>query len=301
MKRPVIFAVVLLQALSLFPQETVVENLAKLDEVTAGLGNLVGARLEALGKDAVVRVGTFTLRGSNSTLGSYWSQQLLGVLLEKTGRSYSLLGPGGNNVSPQAYLLSGEILQIENIIRIYTRLGSVRDGRFLSSWTTDLRRNNYTDLLLRVIASPPSPAEGAPSPDPWEPDGRENPLAVEIGGPRIERTIHGGDDADWFSVTADRPGTLIFETFGNLDTIMELYDGAGGGVLDENDDGGSGSNAKITVRTEGGKTFLIMVKGYSRSDTGGYQFQVRYRPDDQVSMAFPKAAPEARMIFSSTQ
>jgi hypothetical protein len=291
---------VLLKALALFSQESAVENLARLDEVTSKLGNLIGGRLETVEKDAVVRVGNFTLHGSNSTLGTYWSQQLLGVLLERTGRGYSLASPGAAVPSPQAYLLSGEILPIENVIRIYTRLSGLRDGRLFGSWTTDLQRNNYTSLLIRSVSSPPSSRESIVFPDAWEPDGRENPLTVETGGQRIERSIHDGEDADWFTVTADHPGTLVFETFGeDLDTLMKLYDGET--LIEEDDDGGSGNNAKITVHAEGGKTFLVMVKGYDRSETGNYRFQARYQSPDQVSMAFRKAAPEERMFFSSTQ
>ncbi|MDR1899836.1 MAG: hypothetical protein LBQ55_07515 [Treponema sp.] len=273
--------IILLQALSLFPQETVVENLTQLDGETAKVGNLVAGRLNAIGQGTVVRVGTFVLHGSNSTLGAYWSQQLLSVLSERKDRNYSLFVgvSGGGNLSSQIYLLSGEILRMENTVRIYTRLSGARDGQLLNSWITDLRNNTYVNLLIRNALPSSSSERGSLFPDAYEIDGRENPLAVEIGGPRIDRTLHDGEDEDWFTVTADQAGTLIFETFGSLDTVMQIYGGGSGDVLDENDDGGTGSNARITIEAEQGSSYLIKIKGYDRSETGNYQFQVRYRSE----------------------
>jgi hypothetical protein len=134
--------------------------------------------------------------------------------------------------------------------------------------------------------------------DSYETDSFENPLAVEIaedsGGPVINRTIHTENDGDFFLLTPDRDGRLVMETTGdNMDTIMELYDAASQRELASDDDGGSGSNARIRHRVRAGERYIAKVRGYG-SATGRYGFHAwisetisadEYEDDDSMDSA----------------
>ena len=94
---------------------------------------------------------------------------------------------------------------------------------------------------------------------------------MTAGGEELQRTIHPGDQ-DWFVIRPGEAALYVLETSGRLDTMMELYEGSR--RLAENDDGGSGENARIAWPLEGGKSYIVMIKGYG-SDTGAYGFSVR--------------------------
>jgi hypothetical protein len=110
-------------------------------------------------------------------------------------------------------------------------------------------------------------------------------LGVNEGASVVSRTIHNSDDHDYFLLVPDRAGILIMETTGNMDTYMELYDIDSGEYLEENDDSGSGGNARIRQTAGPGKRYIAMVRSYG-SETGSYGFraylngQVHTAPDE---------------------
>jgi hypothetical protein len=89
----------------------------------------------------------------------------------------------------------------------------------------------------------------------------------------MERNLHEGNDEDYFLLIPDRDGNLLVETTGSTDTYMEFYNYENRDLLDENDDGGSRSNARIRYSVQAGRRYLAKVRGYSSSSTGDYGFR----------------------------
>jgi len=86
----------------------------------------------------------------------------------------------------------------------------------------------------------------------------------------------GRGDEHWYSITANQVGLLVVETTGNIDTFMELYNESFE-LLNSNDDGGEGNNARIEVTTRVGQVFYYKVRGYSSSTVGPYRVMASYR------------------------
>ncbi|MDR1420867.1 MAG: hypothetical protein LBI86_10870 [Treponema sp.] len=248
------------------------ENAAQLDAVVQGLAVQAGARLDALDPGSRVRVNDFFVsEDSLSPMGSYWKNQLLLCLAGRPNRQFIL---DNNTTGQAAYTLSGEILVMENMVRVYTHLGNVRESSLLSVWTTDLRQSSYLDgLISRFSSSSSSSNSGQARRDSLEEDSRDNPVEVSEGT-WISRTIHS-DDEDWFLFRSGAAGPYIAETSGGTDTFMELYDAGDFSRITENDDGGDDYNARIVFSAENGKSYLIKIRGYNNDDTGSYRFQVR--------------------------
>jgi hypothetical protein len=73
-------------------------------------------------------------------------------------------------------------------------------------------------------------------------------------------------------VTPAAAGSLTVETDGSLDTIMELYDNSGAKLKDD-DDSGSGTNAKIQHTVSAGSTYRIKVREYENKTSGTYRIR----------------------------
>jgi hypothetical protein len=114
------------------------------------------------------------------------------------------------------------------------------------------------------------------SADEWEADSWDSPVPFEIGESEsvqsLSRTITSGDE-DFFLLVPDREGTLVAETTGSIDTYMYLYDLETEEELARNDDGGSGSNARIRHSVQAGRRYIAKVRGYSSSTSGSYSFR----------------------------
>ncbi|MDR2134781.1 MAG: PPC domain-containing protein, partial [Treponema sp.] len=91
------------------------------------------------------------------------------------------------------------------------------------------------------------------------------------------------NDEDFFLLVPDRDGMLVMETTGNIDTCMELYDAASREMLSDDDDGGSGGNARIRHSAAAGSRYIARVRGFDH-ETGGYGFRAwlaePVRPDE---------------------
>ena len=83
-------------------------------------------------------------------------------------------------------------------------------------------------------------------------------------------------DVDYFRVVVTRTGTLTVKTEGPTDTVGELQR-ANGTKLDDNDDGGTGSNFQIRQQVSAG-TYYVRVSGYNGSATGSYTLHVQFTP-----------------------
>jgi hypothetical protein len=236
------------------------------------------------GEARKIVLGQWAYRDSASALGSYWAAQLAEELTNIPNRPFVLISGGAVE-----WVLSGEILEIPGAIRVYTRLSRAGDHAIMATFQSDLEWGEHIAEML-------SDSDGGrgrtplPTRDAWEPDGMENPLVVEIasgdGGPVINRTIHAGNDEDFFLLTPDKDSTLVMETTGNMDTYMELYDAGSRDRLSHNDDGGSGSNARIRYQARAGGRYIARAGSYEHDSTGRYGFRawlvetVRMTPDE---------------------
>jgi hypothetical protein len=127
----------------------------------------------------------------------------------------------------------------------------------------------------------------------------DNPMSYEIGIGEdnvvtVNRTLQQGDE-DFFLLIPDRDGRLTIETTGRTDTYMELYN-ANGDLLDENDDGGQNTNARLRYNVSAGRRYIVLIRGFSPNITGNYGFRAffpgtgllppdQYEPDDEPSQA----------------
>jgi len=244
------------------------------------------------GKIEKISIGQFTYRSSAVLLGAYWVNQLTDELTNKPQRPYLILsgGPSGADRT-----ISGEIVDIANSIRIYTRLIRTADRAIEVSSHLDIERN---EQINRMLISGESGSSSVFM-DAYEPDNFENPISYEIGVDEnvqvMNRTLHTGDE-DFFLLIPSTDGRLIMETTGSVDTYMEFYNADTREKLAENDDGGSGYNARIRYNVQAGKRYIAKIRGYERSDTGSYGFQAyiqvrvqlapdEYEPNDSASTA----------------
>jgi len=218
-------------------------------------------------KARTIELGQFVYMDSLPPLSTYWTNQLNEELTNTQGKSYSILSGGAE------LLISGEIIEISNIVRIYTRLIRLSDSSITASFHSDIERNEH---IIGMLYSEDNSRRGSVLPrDAWESDSFENPVSYEISSNErvMNRNIHNGSDEDFFLLTPFHAGSLVAETTGNVDTYIEFYDADTMEMLSEDDDGGSGYNAQMRYNVEAGKRYIVKVRGYSSGDTGNYGFR----------------------------
>ena len=126
----------------------------------------------------------------------------------------------------------------------------------------------------------PDPGDGGGPGDGGDPgdgnDTRDGATSI-APGVAADGTLDGPDDVDYWRIDIPSRGRVVIESTGNTDTLGRL-EGASGGQLAENDDGGAGLNFKIERVLEAG-TYYVRVSG-SGGATGGYSLRVSHTPDD---------------------
>ena len=239
-----------------------------------------------------IAVGQFSYQGTSSVLGAYWNNQLSGELSNISGRLYLLLSGG---LTGADWTISGEIISLPEIIRIYTRLVRTENRALEGVFNSDFERSA---ALTTMLSSSGGSNSSQTAQDEWEPDAWENPLAFEIGADEsvavMNRTIHEGDE-DFFLLVPGKTGRVIAETTGSIDTYMHLYNYETRGELATNDDGASGNNAQIRYNLHAGTRYLAKVRGYGDRTNGNYGFRAYfygealspdgYEPNDDFSTA----------------
>ena len=105
-------------------------------------------------------------------------------------------------------------------------------------------------------------------------------LELRFGNPRSVNLGRG--DEHWYSVRANEAGLIIVETQGDdVNTYLEAFDSSYR-YLDSNDDGGVGTNARITLVVEPGQTYFLKLRGYNDSARGPYRIVSNFEgiPED---------------------
>jgi hypothetical protein len=267
--------------LSVLHGQSTANPLAQLDNAVKGLGAEINSRLSAE-KAGKVTLGQWTYRNSAAPLGTYWQLQLMEELTNIPGRSF-LLVPG-----PQAgadWTISGEIIQIAGVVRIYTRFLRATGNSVTAILHSDFEYNQHFAEMLS--GGGPSSSGAA---DPYEADSWDYPFPMEIassaGIPGVARTLHDDEDEDFFLLAPGRDGPLVMETTGNMDTYLEFYRADDSrNTIDDNDDGGSSGNARLRYNVSAGERYIVKIRGYS-GDTGSYTFRayiaesVHLNPDE---------------------
>ena len=253
------------------PDQSGGSPVTQMDQAIAALVRGMHGRLTEL-KAQKIAVGQFPYQGSNTPLAVYWINQLSGALTNTPGRSYTILSGG---LADAEWTISGEIVLLPGIIRVYTRLVRVENRAIEAVFNADFERSTALAAMLSSSDSGRSSSQSIP--DELEPDDWENPVVYEAGANEqsatvMNRTIHR-EDEDFFLLVPEQSGRLVAETTGSIDTYMYLYDYESREQLASNDDGGSGDNARIRHNVLAGIRYLVKVRGYSSSTNGSYGFR----------------------------
>jgi hypothetical protein len=282
MNRRIVPVFVFFFALSVLYGQNSEDPAFRLDGAIKSLAAEIQKAIPAGGTPKIA-LDQWSYRDSVPALSIYWAAQLTEELTNIPGRSFILVsgGPGAAE-----WTVAGEIIEAPGAIRVYTRLLRSGDHVIMASFHADF---DMSDYFAEMLSSGGRRTSSSVIRDNYEADSMENPLAVEIAsgndGPVINRTIHVENDEDFFLLTADRDGNLTMETAGDMDTYMELYNAESGRKPDEDDDGGSDTNARIRHQARSGDRYIAKVRGYG-SDTGSYGFRAwitetaRMTPDE---------------------
>jgi hypothetical protein len=279
--------------------------LPRLDEAVKSLAGDINIKLlsEKAGKAAV---GQWTFNGEVPPLGSYWTCQLIEELTNIPGRSFAVLT---GETAGADWTVSGEILEAAGTVRVYTRIIRSGDRSLSAGFHVDFEGSPSISEMLSGGGRFPSTGRDA-----YEPDSRDNPVAVETastaGGPVISRTLHSTEDEDFFLISPGVDGALVAETTGSIDTLLDLYEAGSSSRLAEDDDGGTDSNARIRCTVQAGRTYVARVRGYDGT-TGSYGFRAylvetvrlepdEYESDDEASSAKDIAVGELQAHTFST-
>ncbi len=96
-----------------------------------------------------------------------------------------------------------------------------------------------------------------------------------------EKTINLFDGAKWkFNLTFDTSGTKLLQTFGNLDTIMLLYNYNETTLLNIDNNSGYGNNSFIYANLSSNTTYVLIVMVYPANTSG--QTKLTIIPTDGV-------------------
>jgi hypothetical protein len=124
-------------------------------------------------------------------------------------------------------------------------------------------------------------------------DSRDRATPLALGDAGFRAFLTSGDQ-DWYQGEVPAGGALItVHTESDIDTILTLYD-AGGNRLAEDDDSGSGGNARVTANLPEGRFYVRATLYRDGSSQGPYTIIARmreptaqdaYEPDNQLSQA----------------
>jgi hypothetical protein len=127
--------------------------------------------------------------------------------------------------------------------------------------------------------------------DPTEPNQTRDQAAAITLGSEVNAYFLSPADVDWYRLSIPAAGNVVIYTEGNMDTLLYLHDSAGE-LIAEDDDSGSGDNARIVASLPAG-TVYIRVKAYE-GQQGRYTLRTllrqpvrpdRFENDDTIADA----------------
>lgn len=271
MKRILMLLTFALAANSLFSDE-LMENLKSASDQVAQDVSLM------LGDDSLYS-GAITFENRPVLMGDLFSDLLANRLINNSRFNGNIIkgySPGTFRISDAQWILSGSLYETGSDFFLSLYLIDSQ-GKQKKGWEFLIPANGADSLLE---SSRMAVSMGG---DVYEPNDSSD-TAVELNpNPEIlleNLEIGENGDEDWFYVDIDQIGSgntlyiLSAETFGGMDTYLELYspDDTTYAVA-ENDDGDDG-NARINYAlTETGRWY-IKVRSYSSDETGDYRFAV---------------------------
>lgn len=272
---------------------TTAEDIRQIDNAVKSLATQIATQLTRE-RVATLMLGPFAYMGSDSQLNAYLGGQLTEELSGVQGRSFTLVSGGAAE-----WIVSGEIVVISDMVRVYSRLVRRSDNALVRQIHTDLPLNRSLSGMLASVSSRDARA-ALVLPDAWEVDAIDTPVEYTIAAATptpMDRTLQR-DDEDWFVIAPAAGSHLVLETTGDLDTRMTLYDAATREELASNDDDGNNSNAQIRRFARAGERYIVKVGGYSSEEAGNYGFVVRTeQPEAPTPHAISADIDEARFVM----
>jgi fibronectin type 3 domain-containing protein len=151
----------------------------------------------------------------------------------------------------------------------YSLLGSVStNGASVSNLTNG---STYWFYVTATYSSGDSPASNKAS---AVLSGPNTPVTLIVDGSAVNATLTAGI-YHWYRFQTGTSGTYTIQTYGSTDTYMDLYQSNQTTLITSDDDGGSGTNARISRTLSAGTWYYVKVRGYSSSTTGSYSIDVK--------------------------
>jgi len=273
MKKNLALVLIFLFAANIAFSQTAESPVPQMDQSVKNLANDVHAKLIEKKAEKIV-IGQFTYNDGITSFSTYWINQLIAELTNMPRRNYAVYS---GSAAEAEWTLTGEIVQVADVVRIYSRLVRLLDRSIETSFYSSFQRNeHFNEMISQSSSGGGSSSSSSNIRDSREPDSWDFPVTYVIGSsasvPSMNRALTE-DDEDFFLLVPERDGRLTVETTGNTDTVMELHNYDDGEEIADNDDGGQNTNAKITVNVRAGVRYLAVVRGYSSSITGAYGFR----------------------------
>jgi len=264
-KSLVLFLILIFSVFSVISAQNNDNTVQQMDDAVKSLANEIHQKLLEKRAEKVV-IGQFTFHDGVPPFITYWTNQLINELTNIRGRNYIILS---GNASDAQWTITGELVQVADIIRVFSRLIRISDRAIEGSFTSSFQRNEQINNMISMSAGGSSGFSGRISS--WD-----FPVSYTIGtspaSPVMNSHLSEGGE-DFFLLIPDRNGRLTIETTGNTDTYMFFFNYDTGDELAEDDDSGQGLNARISYNVRTGTRYLAVVSGYSPSSSGQYGFR----------------------------
>jgi hypothetical protein len=264
MKKHFFLLVLFFLVASLVFSQNTESPVAQMDEAVRNLARDVHAKLTEK-RAGRFTIGQFTFQNSTTIFSNYWINQLTGKITNISGRNYTVTLSGDAE-----WTITGEIIQVADIIRVYSRLIRTSDRAIEASFISNFQRNEFINNMLASSGSAGGEIFSG-SASSWE-----NPVLIAIGSNRntsvVNRNLQGGEE-HFFLLIPETDGRLTVETTGSIDTYMYLYNYDTEDYLAEDDDGGQSLNARIVFNVYAGTRYLAVVRGFGSSTSGPFGFR----------------------------
>jgi len=145
MKKAVLLVLFFIFLTSLTFAQNAERPMQQFDETVSSLAREIHAKLVEKRAERVI-VGQFTFQGDIPLFSAYWTNQLVSELTNMHGRNYAV---HAGNVPDAGWMISGEIVQVADIFRIYSTLTRLSDRSIEASFSSSFQRAQ----LINEIAS----------------------------------------------------------------------------------------------------------------------------------------------------